>query len=298
MTVTKTIANSKRATLLDQVKDVGLLMKFKLSLMVVFSAVIGFVVAMGLSFSWINLGLLAIAGFLITGSANAINQILERDLDKLMPRTANRPLPTGRMTLTTASVIAGLSGILGITLLAIQFNILSGLLGALALLSYAFVYTPMKRMSPFAVFAGAFPGAISPLIGWVAATGSLGLFGMVLFGIQFLWQFPHFWAIAWVSDEDYKKAGFHLLPTEEGKSKMTAVHCIIYSVALLLVSIIPVLLNLVSIIPGVLIALTGVWFLYKSIVLFKEVTDQAARKLMFASFLYLPLVFILILIGL
>ena len=297
MSKVKTISTSSSQSIVSAIRDIGVLMKFKLSLMVVFAAVVGYAVAAGVSFSWLNMILLATAGFLITGSANAINQILERDLDKLMPRTANRPLPKERMTVAAASVIAGCSGVVGISMLAIQFNMLSALLGALALLSYAFIYTPMKRVSPFAVFAGAFPGAISPLIGWVAVTGSLGFFGLTLFAIQFLWQFPHFWAIAWVSDEDYKKAGFNLLPSEEGKSKATATHCIIYSIALLLVSIIPLALNMISLIPGVIIAITGIWFLFKSIQLYQNVTDKAAMQLMFASFLYLPLVFILILIG-
>ena len=298
MSLTQDISREPLTGVFASIKDVGMLMKFKLSLMVVFSAVIGFAIASsGNGIVWLNLVWLVLGGFLITGSANAINQIIERDLDKLMPRTANRPLPTGRMRVSTATIIAGISGLIGISLLAIQFNLLSGLLGALALISYAFVYTPMKRVSPFAVFAGAFPGAISPLIGWVAFSGEIGLVGMILFGIQFLWQFPHFWAIAWVSDEDYKKAGFHLLPTPEGKNKITAIYCLIYSFTLLIISIIPLVLHLVDIVPGVLIAIIGAWFLYKSFQLYIHTSDQHAKKLMIASFFYLPLVFILLLIG-
>lgn len=197
-------------------------MKFRLSFIVVFSAGIGYVFAGG---DMHYFGLFLLAGFLITAASNALNQIIEVETDKLMGRTANRPLPAGRMQSTEAIIAAGTMGISGIVLMWILFNPISALLGALSLLSYAFIYTPIKRISPLAVFVGAFPGAVPPLIGWAAATGSIGEMAIILFVIQFMWQFPHFWAIAWVAFDDYKGLVFNYCLQFQGKAKHLLFMC-------------------------------------------------------------------------
>src|SRR5690606_12054175 len=176
------------------------LLKFRLSFTVAFSSAIGFILGRPVA-SYIDIALVMLGGLLVTGSANIINQIIEKDFDKLMKRTAKRPLPTGELSVTQAVIWCVIVGAVGLGILAIQFNILSAALSLLSLVLYGFVYTPLKRISPICVFVGAIPGAMPPLIGWVAATGLLGAEAWVLFGIQFIWQFPHFWAIAWVLDE-------------------------------------------------------------------------------------------------
>ncbi|MBP7399236.1 MAG: heme o synthase [Chitinophagales bacterium] len=273
----------------SKVTDYLLLVKFRLSFIVVFSAGIGYVFAGGDMYYF---GLFLLAGFLITAASNALNQIIEVETDKLMGRTANRPLPAGRMQSTEAIIAAGTMGISGIVLMWILFNPISALLGALSLLSYAFIYTPIKRISPLAVFVGAFPGAVPPLIGWAAATGSIGEMAIILFVIQFMWQFPHFWAIAWVAFDDYKRAGFQLLPTVSGQSKASAFHVLMYTIFLIPISLIPFLSGFTGSVSAIIIALTGLGFLYQAIQLYKSCDVKSARKLMFGSFLYLPIVLI------
>ncbi|MBK8488793.1 MAG: protoheme IX farnesyltransferase [Bacteroidetes bacterium] len=273
----------------SKVTDYLLLVKFRLSFIVVFSAGIGYVFAGG---DMHYFGLFLLAGFLITAASNALNQIIEVETDKLMGRTANRPLPAGRMQSTEAIIAAGTMGISGIVLMWILFNPISALLGALSLLSYAFIYTPIKRISPLAVFVGAFPGAVPPLIGWAAATGSIGEMAIILFVIQFMWQFPHFWAIAWVAFDDYKRAGFQLLPTVSGQSKASAFHVLMYTIFLIPISLIPFLSGFTGSVSAIIIALTGLGFLYQAIQLYKSCDVKSARKLMFGSFLYLPIVLI------
>ncbi|MDQ3112181.1 MAG: protoheme IX farnesyltransferase, partial [Bacteroidota bacterium] len=200
---------------MSKMTDYAQFMKLRLASLVVFSAVISYFFALkhlNVESTWIQLTGLIVGGFLVTGSSNGFNQIIERETDKLMTRTQNRPLPTGRMSVTEAWIVAVISGVAGIAILTIYCNYLSGILGAAALLLYTVVYTPMKRYTSFAAFVGAFPGAIPPMLGYVAVTpgfGSINLAAGMLFAIQFMWQFPHFWAIAWVSHDDYKKAGFH-----------------------------------------------------------------------------------------
>lgn len=273
----------------SKVTDYLLLVKFRLSFIVVFSAGIGYVFAGG---DMHYFGLFLLAGFLITAASNALNQIIEVETDKLMGRTANRPLPAGRMQSTEAIIAAGAMGISGIVLMWLLFNPISTLLGALSLLSYAFIYTPIKRISPLAVFVGAFPGAVPPLIGWAAATGSIGEMAIILFVIQFMWQFPHFWAIAWVAFDDYKRAGFQLLPTVSGQSKASAFHVLMYTIFLIPISLIPFLSGFTGSVSAIIIALTGLGFLYQAIQLYKSCDVKSARKLMFGSFLYLPIVLI------
>jgi len=289
--------NSKTTSIVSllkqKVNDYKLLVKLRLSLLVVFSACITFLLGVEV-FAWQELLILGMGGFLVTGAANALNQVLEKDYDKLMKRTANRPIAAGRMEVSEAVLSAGLMTVGGLLLLT-TFNAETGLLGALSLVSYAFIYTPMKRVSPVAVWIGAVPGALPMAIGWVAAGGSLmGPEIVLLFSIQFFWQFPHFWAIAWVAYEDYSKAGFYLLPSKkiDGRDKSTALQTVFYAFCLVPMSVLPYYLNVSGYIACSIMALMGVFYLVYAIKLYLECTDQAARKLMFASFAYLPVVLI------
>ena len=220
-------------------RDYSQLLKPNLSFMVVFSSVIGYLMAPGIAFGWKEVILLFAGGVLVTGSANTINQILERYSDALMKRTKLRPMPDGRMGAAEAWVVAFISGTLGVIILSYYFNALAGILSLISLLLYAFLYTPMKKIHPIAVLIGAVPGALPPLIGWAAATGSLGMGGWVLFALQFIWQFPHFWAIAWVGFEDYTNAGIRMLPSSEGKTRFTGLQCMFYSIVLIPLAVMP-----------------------------------------------------------
>ena len=285
------------------ISDFGKLVKLRLNLTVDFSASISFLIGANQQgdIIWMNWLILTIGGFMITGSANGFNEIIERDLDKLMVRTQDRPLPAGRMTTGQALVLSLFMGLFG-TLLLLHLNFLAGLLSVFAIILYAFVYTPIKQKSPIAVFVGAFPGALPPLIGYYAAFESAG-FGFayaavseaaivitpwVLFLIQFFWQFPHFWAIAWVADEDYKRAGFRLLPTTK-KDTISAWMIFISAVLMIPVGMLPMyygfggwVFTIVSVLGGLLFAYYG----WKHV---QERTEATAKKVMFTSFFYLPL---------
>ncbi len=280
----------------QKVKDYILLTKLRLSLLVIFSSAIGYLMVPHVGIDWIKICWLLLGGLLTTSGSNALNQVSEKDYDKLMTRTANRPLPTGRMSVTEALLAAGICGVGGILILWYNFNVMAALLSAVALLSYAFIYTPLKRISPIAVFVGAIPGALPPLIGWVAATGSISNEALILFAIQFLWQFPHFWAIAWVCYDDYIKAGFKLLPSKEGRNKFSALQNIVYILVLIPVSIIPMSLHMTSWVSTGIVLFAGVLFLIPAIKLYRECTMKAARQLMFMSFFYLPIVQLALLI--
>ncbi len=279
------------------IRDYFQLMKFRLSATVVFSAAMGYLLGNYGQIVWTQLGWLILGGLSITGASNAINQIIEKDFDKLMNRTAKRPLPDNRMSVTSAAIFAGILGILGISILWFCLNPLAGFLGTLALLSYAFIYTPLKRVSPIAVFVGAIPGALPPMIGWVAATGMIQLEALILFSIQFIWQFPHFWSIAWVCDKDYRKAGFRMLPSAEGKGRSTALQTVLYALLLIPISLLPAKMGLTGIYSAVIVGVCGLFFLYQSIHLYRKCTDKAASKLMFGSFLYLPVVLLALVID-
>jgi protoheme IX farnesyltransferase len=271
-------------------KDIAMLVKLRLSMLVVFSSGITYLFAVSGQINWFYFSMLCIGGMLTTGASNAINQVIEKDFDKLMHRTMNRPLPTERMNNIEALLIAGLMGVSGITILWIYFNQLSALFAALALLSYAFIYTPLKRFSSIAVFVGAIPGALPPLIGYVSATGSLDLIAISLFGIQFMWQFPHFWAIAWVAFDDYNRAGYKLLPSREGRNKFSALQNIVYILVLIPVSLLPFALGVTGIISAVISVLCGIVFLLQAIKLYRDCEISSAKQLMFGSFFYLPIV--------
>ena len=274
-----------------------MLVKMRLSLLVVFSAAIGYLFATGGMFNYTQLLLLSLGGLFVTGASNAVNQVIEKDIDRVMTRTQNRPLPTDRMTLTEAVVAAGLMGISGIIILTYFFNPVAGVLSAISLLSYAFIYTPLKRFTPIAVFVGAIPGALPPMIGYVCATGVIDFAAIILFSIQFVWQFPHFWSIAWLQFEDYKKAGIMLLPSPSGKTRSSAVQNIIYCTVLLIASMIPYFFNMVNLIGAAFIAAVGVMFLFMAIDHYRKCEDKTARTLMFGSFIYLPVMQLALVLG-
>src|ERR1700754_2507786 len=220
-------------------KDFSKLVKIRLTFLVVFSASISFLIGSRANghIDWINWIKLIVGGFLVTSAANAFNEIIEKDLDKLMKRTMDRPIPSGKMNTGQALVLGLAMGMAGTYLLG-SLNLLTGLLSVFSILLYAFAYTPLKRKSPIAVFVGAIPGALPPLIGYVAAHGKIDEIALVLFAIQFVWQFPHFWAIAWVLDDDYKLAGFRLLPTGK-RDRASAVITFILTLILVPVSMLP-----------------------------------------------------------
>ncbi len=279
------------------VTDFGLLVKFKLTLLVLFSAVMSYAIVCEGAVNWGAMLLLAVGGFFVTGSANALNQVLERDYDRLMPRTANRPVVTGRMSVSTAVLLAGLMALLGISMLMV-FNPLTGFLGTLSLISYAFVYTPMKRSSPLAVVVGAVPGALPLIIGCVAHEGFISPTAWMLFGLQFLWQFPHFWAVAWLADEDYKKAGFYLLPSKNGeKDKTTGLLSFVFCLLLAGSAVLSFLLGYIGVIAGVILVLLNIYWAYYCWELYKTCERTAARKQMFVSFMHLPLSLIVLLLD-
>lgn len=284
---------------MSKIRDYAQFVKLRLASLVVLSAVIGFVIGSH-ELNWSKMLLLILGGFLVTGSSNGFNQIIEKKFDKLMDRTQNRPLPKGRMSLSESITLSSLMGISGIVILWVFMNPLSAILGASALVLYTAVYTPLKRITPFAVFAGAFPGAIPPLLGYVASTsgfGEIAFEAWILFVVQFMWQFPHFWSIAWVLDEDYKKAGFRMLPSIGGRDKSSAFQVLVYTLFLLPISLFPVLFGMSGIISAVIISVCGAFFTYLAYALYKECSIEAARKLMFGSFFYLPVVQLAVMIG-
>lgn len=290
------VAKQEKSDFARKVEDYKLLVKLRLNLLVVFTAGIGYVLGSGQYFTWLNLLLLCLGGFLITGAANALNQVLEKDSDKQMPRTADRPLPMGRMTISEAVLAAGFMSLIGITLLA-SFNPLAALIGTVSLIIYAFVYTPVKKISSIAVLIGGIPGALPPMIGWVAATGTLSIEAIVLFAIQFIWQFPHFWAIAWLQHDDYKKVGYHLLPSKGGRDKSSALQCLIYAIFLLPISLTVGLIGMASWIVVGIITLAALYYIFYAWKFYNTCTMEGAKKLMFSSFFYLPIVMITLLLG-
>ena len=281
---------------LGRARDYNQLLKPNLSGMVVFSSVIGYLMAPNIHFQIWDMGMwqqiitLFVGGMLVTGGANTINQILERESDKLMHRTKSRPMPDGRMEQLEAWIFAAVTGVAGAALLSYYFNLQAGILSFISLLLYAFVYTPMKKIHPVAVLIGAIPGALPPLIGWVAATGGFGIGGWVLFLFQFFWQFPHFWAIAYVAFDDYSRAGIRMLPTREKESKFTALQCMFYSLVLIPIAVVPRMIKLTGNYGMVLCLLAGVMYFIASVMFYQQNDHKSARRVMFASFIYLPVI--------
>ncbi|MCE3296737.1 MAG: cyoE [Crocinitomicaceae bacterium] len=261
--------------------------KFRLSALVVISALSGYLFAGGRD--GLEITYLLVGGLLVTAASNGSNQIWERDLDKLMKRTQSRPLPQKTMSLNESYVVVVLCLVAGLVLLY-MLNIQTALLGLLSYIMYVFIYTPMKRISPWAVLVGAFPGAMPPMLGYIAEDGQFGLEAGVLFFVQFIWQFPHFWAIAWVVFDDYKAGGFSLLPSKDGKGKGSAYQIMVYSFLLIPFSLLPWVLGwtgTVSLVVATVVSFFFFWYAYR---LFISCEDKDARKLMFASFIYLPII--------
>lgn len=265
------------------------LLKFRLSFLVAFSCAFGYVLASP-DINWFSLIMIFIGGFLLSGSSVIINQIIEKDLDKLMSRTMSRPLPTDRLSVSEASVFAVVCLLAGVSVLLLYANVLTAILSVVSLILYGFIYTPLKRVGPVAVFVGAIPGALPPLLGWVAATGGISHEALIIFGIQFIWQFPHFWAIAWVSDDDYKKAGFKLLPSGGKKDLSTAVQIMIYTMFLIPLGLLPATFGITGINSAVVVTVCGVLFFAQTFSLMKSGDRRSALKIMFGSFMYLPVV--------
>lgn len=265
------------------------LLKFRLSFLVAFSCVFGFVLGSE-RVNWLVLVMLFLAAFLVAGASIVVNQVMERDLDKRMTRTMNRPLPTGRVSVPEALCFGAICFITGILLLMYFTNLLTVLLSVLSMLLYSFAYTPLKRVGPVAVFVGAIPGALPPLLGWTAATAAITYPALVIFGIQFIWQFPHFWAIAWVADEDYQKAGFKLLPSSGKKDLNTAVQIMIYTMFLIPLGLLPAAFGITGVFSALVATVCGTVFFALTFSLMKSGDRKSALKIMFGSFLYLPMV--------
>lgn len=293
--------------------DFSKLIKFRLTFLVVFSASVTFLIGSKIQIdrgivegiNWTNWLILIVGGFLVTGAANCFNEIIEKDLDKLMSRTKDRPMPAGRMTTGQGLVLGLIMGILGTWLLG-KLNLETGLISVFSILLYAFAYTPLKQKSPIAVFVGAIPGALPPLIGYIAAIGGQSEVGyvavdyqiaVILFLIQFVWQFPHFWAIAWVLDEDYSKAGFRLLPTKK-RDRTSAVFTFVSTLILIPVSLLPTFLGFGGYVIAAVSILAGGLFSYYAYLLMVKMDMASARKVMFCSFFYIPLVQLILLFDL
>ena len=289
------VTHSTSFALASKVKDYFTLIKFTLSFLVVFSSVVSYLLAPNVTFNFLSVFLLFIAGMLITGSANAINQTVEKDTDALMKRTASRPVASGRMSVNEGWTFAIVTGTIGVIIMWQFFNIESALLGLFSLFLYSFIYTPLKKVNSISVLVGAFPGALPCLIGWVAATGEFSTGGWVLFGIQFLWQFPHFWAIAWLAHKDYEKAGFKLLPSKSGPTKFTAVQSVIYSMLMVPVGMLPFYFGISGHISLWILLGCNLWMVYASVMLVIKMNASAARMVMFSSYFYLMTVFLALL---
>jgi protoheme IX farnesyltransferase len=279
-----------QATKVSVIKNFTEITKIRLSVSVVFSSVAGYLLGCE-TIDFMTLLLLSVGGYCMVGASNVYNQMLEKDLDALMDRTKNRPLPAGTMSMPMAGVIAVMLTLIGLVVLY-MINPQTAMFGGISIFMYVAMYTPMKTKTPLSVFVGAFPGAIPFMLGWVAATNEFGIEPGVLFMIQFFWQFPHFWAIGWFLFEDYKKGGFFMLPNGK-RNKGTAIQVILYTIWTILASLIPAFhvtgdLKL-SVVAAVLIGAIGLWMLYYAIRLYKLQTDKAAKQLMLVSVSYITL---------
>ena len=292
-----TVNQSGSFRLAAKLKDYMLLVKFNLSFMVVFSAVVSYLLApLVTGFDLKAILLLFVGGMLVTGSANAINQALEKDTDAIMKRTAGRPVASGRMTVAEAMSFAVICGLTGVMLLW-HFNFLTAALSLFSLFFYAFIYTPLKKVSSVAVLAGAVPGAMPCLIGWAAGNDSLSAGGWILFALQFFWQFPHFWAIAWIAHKDYSAAGFKLLPSGDGQTKYSALQAVIYSLVLLPVGVMPYFSGMSGVVSLFVVLVANLFMIGTCVRLYLDMTSQAARRVMFGSYIYLPVVLLALLID-
>lgn len=302
--------------LASKIRDYFMLTKFTLSFMVVFTSVISYLLAPNVTFDLLSILILFFAGLCITGSANAINQTVEKVTDAMMRRTAKRPVAEGRMTTTESWTFAIVLGAIGILIMFFYFNFASAALSLFSLFLYAFIYTPLKKVNSVSVIVGAFPGALPCLIGWVAATGLISPFaqfqgimangqvatfsnmgGYILFGIQFLWQFPHFWAIAWLAHKDYEKAGFRLLPSKAGPTRFSAIQAVIYSLIMVPVGMLPYFFDISGVLSFWIVLFCNLWMVYVSIRLVLKMNAKAARTVMFSAYIYLMIVFLSLLLD-
>lgn len=298
-----TVLNAAKNTL--SIKSIFLdfkeITKAGLAISVLFSSIAGYLLGVDSEhpFKWSVLAVLAVGGYCMVGASNAFNQLIEKDIDSLMDRTKNRPVPSGRMSPKVALLVASLLTILGIALLY-TINAKSAMFAAISIFLYTSVYTPLKTVTSLSVFVGAFPGAIPFMLGWVAATGEFGIEAGTLFLIQFFWQFPHFWSIGWFLYEDYEKAGIFMLPTGK-KDKGTALQIILYTIWLIIASLLPVLgftgQLFISPIAAVLVFLLGIWMLFYAVRLYKLRTAKAARTLMLVSVSYISLLQIVFIVD-
>lgn len=290
----KNITNSQSFALASKVRDYFQLIKFTLTFLVVFSSVASYLLVPGVSFGG-NLPqvlLLFVAGMLITGAANAINQTWERNTDAVMRRTASRPVASKRMSVQEAYSFAGISAVIGVFIIGYFFNLSAALLSLFSLLLYGFVYTPLKRVNSIAVLVGALPGALPCLIGWVAGANEFSAGGWILFSIQFLWQFPHFWAIAWLAHDDYTKAGFKLLPSSGGPTKFTALQTILYSMMMIPIGFLPFFYHISGIVSMWIVFMCNLTMVLLSVNLFRKMDKKSARMVMFGAYFYLMIVFL------
>ena len=287
-----TISRSTSFALVSKARDYFQLIKFTLSFLVVFSAVISYLLAPNVQFDFIQVLFLFTGGLLVTGSSNAINQILEKDTDALMKRTASRPVASGRLSASNAWVFAALIGVIGLAIMY-SFSSEAAWLSLLSLVLYGFVYTPLKKVNSISVLVGAIPGALPCLIGWTASFTEAEhnwAGGWILFAIQFFWQFPHFWAIAWVAHKDYSAAGFKLLPGDKGPTRFTALQTVLFSALMIPVGIMPYYNNISGELSMWIVLGCNAWMLLMSVLLLIKMDVSSARKVMFSSYFYLMIV--------
>ena len=271
-------------------QDLLALTKLRLSSLVCFSAALGYMMAAVRPFSIGQIALFTASGLFITGAANAVNQVLEVEFDRLMKRTGSRPIPAGRISKQQALVLVAVLLFSGLFIQTLWFNPLTASISFISFVLYGFVYTPLKRVGSIAVYVGAIPGGLPPLIGWVAATGTLGGEAVWLFAIQFVWQFTHFWAVAWVLDDDYKKAGFKLLPLSRPPTSRTATVILLFTIWLVPLAVLPYSWGYIGALSAGLAVILAVALIWLNIKLMRQPTLLSAKQLMFAAFGYLPLV--------
>ena len=287
LTTSKTIFAIEK--IMSVFKVIFELTKFRLSLLVSFSAIFGFILATD-NIIFFDLLVLGMSGYFVTAASVINNQIIEKDLDSKMDRTKDRPLPTNRISKRNSFITSIFFMVIGLTIMTLYFNMVAGLLSLVSLFLYTFIYTPLKRIGPIAVFVGAIPGALPPLIGWVAFSGEITMEAIIIFSIQFIWQFPHFWAIAWIYHDDYKKVGFKLLPSKGEKNFNTALNIMTYTLFLIPLGLLPTIFGITGIISGAVAVLCAILFLAQTFKLFKDYSRSSALKIMFGSFIYLPIV--------
>ncbi len=278
-----------QTSILHKIKIYIELTKPRLSLLVVFSAICGYFMAT-YEIAWLKILYIGLGGYLVTGASNIFNQIIEKNTDALMKRTENRPIPTERISNIEAFIFATLIGLVGLSILFTLLNPLSGWLGLLSMFMYVLLYTPLKSKSSLSVFVGAFPGAIPPMLGYIGESGSFGLVPGLLFALQFIWQFPHFWAIAWKCHEDYSKAGLKMLPLHGGKTNHNAFYVFMYTLFILPMSYLIYHFQIAGTIYLFVSTGLGLYFILKAYQFYREKSDKKSLQLMFASFVYLPIV--------